>query len=82
MVCIWFYLVGVYIPSENPEHVVVFANHGVLIVCKDLQDNTDKYHDLHRPQHVLDFLIVCTHIQDKTDVNTMICINHNMFWIS
>jgi hypothetical protein len=26
---------------------------------------TDKYHDLHKAQHVLDFMIICTHLQDK-----------------
>jgi hypothetical protein len=29
MVCICFYLVGIYILSESPEHVVVDANHGI-----------------------------------------------------
>ena len=33
MVCTCFYLVGVYILSEYPEHVVIYVNHGIYLFC-------------------------------------------------
>jgi hypothetical protein len=55
---ICFYLVGVYILSENPEHVVVDANHGIhlfyLAGGNILSGNTEhvviyyNHHDLHK----------------------------------
>ena len=62
----------VYIPSGNPGHVVIYANHCIYMfyrvgVCTHKQDNTYKYNNLNKSQHLLDFLIVYEHLQDKTD---------------
>jgi hypothetical protein len=75
------YVVGAYTLSGYPEHFVIDANHSiyifyivgdfykphpvldVLIVCKLLQDKTDKYHDLYQSQHVLDILMEYKHLQ-------------------
>jgi hypothetical protein len=37
------------------------------MVCEKQQDKTDKYHDLYKPQNVLDFLMVCEKQQGKID---------------
>jgi hypothetical protein len=61
-----FYLVGVYIPSGNAEHVVIYTNHGIYLFYL-----VGVYILSGNPEH------------DKIKLsNTMICINHNMFWIS
>ena len=35
-------------------------------MCTPTRNKTDIYHDLYKPQHVLNFLIICKHPQNKT----------------